>query len=144
MACRGLSTRATAAARSQQDWRLNHREAERRLPQQLGGGRSPLRRLCFSDGGARSGLVTRQGGALLREVAKLDRCESDAVTLGALGCSTVERSHGCRSGHVHAPGGGSLCAAGPLRRLLGNGLHCRHAVTQCPDPDSYRRSARRT
>ena len=76
-----------------------------------------------------------QGGALLREVAKLEKFEDDTIdVLGEqlLGCPTVERSHGSCSDHVYTRRCGtagkkdSQCE--PWRRT--SSLACGHAMVQ--------------
>ena len=83
-ALRDLFARTTATmAGSQHDGRLNHEEAERHLPQQVGGSRVDYGDFAFRMEGI-AAVLSRdgQGGALLREVAKLDKFKSD--TNGAL------------------------------------------------------------
>ena len=66
---------ATAMSNSvpQHDRRLNHREAGRHLPQQLGGCRLDYGNFAFRREGS-AAVLSRdgQGGALLREVGKLE------------------------------------------------------------------------
>ena len=78
------TTTAMSSSGSQCDRRLNHREAGRHLPQQFGGSR-----LDFGDFAFRmeryAAVLSRdgQGGALLREVAKLEKFEDNTIeTLG--------------------------------------------------------------
>ena len=78
-ALRDLFARTTTAVSSsvpQHDRRLNHREAGRHLSQQFGGSRLDygdftFRMECYAAVPSRDG----QGGALLREVAKLEKFE---------------------------------------------------------------------
>ena len=115
---RDLFTRATAAARSQQDGRLNHWEAKRHLHQQFGGSRVRHGDFAFRIE-VYAAVLSHDGqdGALLGGgVTKQDKFESDTVATPVLERSTVERRHGCRSGYVHAREGGYLSAAGPQHR----------------------------
>ena len=68
----------------QHDRRLNHREAGRHLPQQFGGSRLDYGDFAFRMEGY-AAVVSRdgQGGALWREVAKLEKFEDNTTeTLG--------------------------------------------------------------
>ena len=82
-ALRDLFARTTAAissSGSQHDRRLNHKEAGRHLPQQFGGSR-----LDYGDFAFRmedyAAVLSRdgQGGALLREVARLEKFEDNTI-----------------------------------------------------------------
>ena len=82
-ALRDLFARTTAAlssSGSQHDRRLNHREAGRHLPQQFGGSRLDLGDFAFRMEGY-AAVLSRdgQGGALLREVAKLEKFEDNTI-----------------------------------------------------------------
>ena len=83
---RDLFARTTTAMTSsvpQHDWRLNHREAGRHLPQQLGGSR-----LDYDDSAIRM-EGCGQGGVLSREVAKLEKFEDNTIeTLGRTSCTS--------------------------------------------------------
>ena len=75
-AVRNLFARTTTAMSSsvpQHDRRLNHREVGRHLPQQFGGSRFDYGDFAFRMEGY-AAVLSRdgQGGALLREVAKLE------------------------------------------------------------------------
>ena len=76
--CNGLRnffTRVTVAASSQQGRRLNHRDAERHL-----GSRVHYGGFAFRIKGCAAALSHgRQGGELLREAAKRDKFNSNAV-----------------------------------------------------------------
>ena len=159
-ALRDLFARTTTAMSSsvpQHDRRLNHREAGRHLHSNSGS------RLDYGDFAFRmEGYVAvlssdGQGGALLREVAKLEKFEDNTIeTLGEdlLGCSTTGCSHGSCSNHVHPRRGSnpgkknSQCE--PWRWT--SSLVRSHAVVQTQisggasavDGDSYRPSAPRT
>ena len=63
---------------SQHDRRLNHSEAGRHLPQQFGGSRPDYGDFAFRLEGYVAFLSRDgQGGALLREVAKLEKCNGN-------------------------------------------------------------------
>ena len=67
----------------QHDRRLNHREAGRHLPQQFGGSRLDYGDLAFRmDGYAAVLPRDGQGGALLREVAELEKFEDNTIETG--------------------------------------------------------------
>ena len=82
-ALRDLFARTTAAlssSGSQHDRRLNTREAGRRLPQQFGGSRLDYGDFAFRMEGYVAVLShDGQGGALLREVAKLKKFEDNTI-----------------------------------------------------------------
>ena len=68
------TTTALSSSGSQHDRRLNHREAGRHLPQQVGGSRLDYGDFAFRMEGYAAVLsCDGQGGALLREVAKLEK-----------------------------------------------------------------------
>ena len=77
------TTTAMSSSGSQHDRRLNHREAGRHLPQQFGGSRLAVV-FAFRKEGYEAVLSRDgQGGALLREVAKLEKFEDNTIeTLG--------------------------------------------------------------
>ena len=78
------TTTALSSSGSQHDLRLNHREAGRHLPQQFGGSRFDCGDFAFRMEGY-AAVLSRdgQGGALLREVAKLEKFEDNTIeTLG--------------------------------------------------------------
>ena len=82
-ALRDLFARTTTAMSSsvpQHDRRLNHREAGRHLPQQFGGSRLDYGDFAFRMEGC-AAVLSRdgQGGALLREVAKLEKFEDNTT-----------------------------------------------------------------
>ena len=80
-ALRDLFARA-AAASSQENRRLNHREAERHLPQQFGESRVDCGAFAFWIEGYVAVLSQcGQGGALQREVAKSDKLEDDSIAI---------------------------------------------------------------
>ena len=86
------TTTAMSSSGSQHDRRLNHREAGRHLPQQFGG-----RRLDFGDFAFRmegcAAVLSRdgQGGALLREVAKLKKFEDNTIEVLGRSCWDVQQ-----------------------------------------------------
>ena len=78
------TTTAMSSSGPQHDRRLNHREAGRHLPQQFGGSRLDYGDFAFRMEGC-AAVLSRdgQGGALLREVAKLEKFEDNTIeTLG--------------------------------------------------------------
>ena len=95
-ALRDLFARTTTAMSSsvlQHDKRLTHREAGRHLPQQFGGSRLDSGDFAFRMEG-HAAVLSRdgQGGALLREVAKLEKFEDNTIEIlgeNFLGCSTI-------------------------------------------------------
>ena len=123
----------------QHDRRLNHREAGRHLPQHFGGSRLDYGDFAFRMEGY-AAVLSRdgQGGALLREVAKLEKFEDNMIeTLGEelLRCPTFECSYGSCSNHVHPRRGSndgkknSQCE--PWRWT--SSLVRSHAMVQSPD-----------
>ena len=83
-ALRDLTTTAMSSSGSQHDGRLNHREAGRHLPQQFGGSRLDCGDFAFRMEGY-AAVLSRDGqcGALLREVAKLEKIDGNTIeTLG--------------------------------------------------------------
>ena len=85
MHLRDLFARTTTAMSipfPQHDRRLNHREAGRHLPQQFGGSRLDFGDFAFRMEGC-AAVLSRdgQGGALLRDVAKLDKFEDNTVSI---------------------------------------------------------------
>ena len=107
-------------ARTTHDRRLNHKEAERHLSQHFGGNRVDYGDFAFRMEGYAAVLSSDgQGGALLREVAKLDMCESDTIeTLEKRHWDVLaaERRHGSRSSCVHPWRSGNPSEEDPLRR----------------------------
>ena len=74
------TTTAMSSSGSQHVQRLNHKEAGRHLPQQFGGGRLDHGDFAFRMEGYATVLSRHgQGGALLREVAKLEKFEDDTI-----------------------------------------------------------------
>ena len=76
------TTTALSSSGSQHDRRLNHREAGRHLPQQFGGSRLDYGDFANQMEG-HAAVLSRdgQGGALLREVAKLENFEGNTVEI---------------------------------------------------------------
>ena len=117
----------------QLDRRLNHREAGRHLLQQIGGSRLDYGDFAFRmEDCAAVKACDGQGGALLREVAKLEKFEGnttgilvknfwDVQQLGAVVAAALIT---CTRGKV----------ATLVRRILnvspGDGLQAWHAITQ--------------
>ena len=141
-ALRDLFARTTTAMPSsvpQHDWRLNHKEAGRHLPQQFGGSRLDYGDFAFRMEGY-TAVLSRdgQGGALLREVPKLEKFEDNtSETLGRtfwdvqqLGAVTAAALITCTRGEV----------ATLVRRILsvspGYGLQAWFAVTHWLKPRS--------
>ena len=86
-ALRDFFARTTAAMSSsvpQHDWRLHHKEAGRHLPEQFVGSRFDHGDIAFRMEGCEAVLsLGGQGGALLREVAKLENfANNTSETLG--------------------------------------------------------------
>ena len=111
-ALRALFARTATAMSSsvpQHDRRLNHREAGRHLPQQFGGSRLDYGDFAFRMEGY-AAVLSRdgQGGALLREVAKLEKFEDNTIeTLGRtswdvqqLGAAMAAALNTCTRGEV--------------------------------------------
>ena len=76
-----------------------------------------------------------QGGALLREVAKLEKFEADTTEIKGeelLGCPTVGCSHGSCPDHVHSRRSGNVgkkdSQCEPCKRT--SSLACSHAMVQ--------------
>ena len=118
---------------SQHDRRLNHREAERHLPQQFGGSRLDYGDFAFRMEGY-AAVLSRdgQGGALLREVAKLEKFKDDTT-------ETLKRSFGDVQQLSAAIAAALItCIRGEVATLVkrilsvspGDGLQAWHAVTQ--------------
>ena len=76
------TTTAMSSSGSQHDRRLNHREAERYLLQQFGGSLLDYGDFAFRMEGY-AAVLSRdgQGGALLREVAKLEKFEDNTIEI---------------------------------------------------------------
>ena len=120
---------------SQHDQRLNHRDAGRHLPQQFGGSRLGYGDFAFRMEGHAAVLPRDgQGGALLREVAKLEKFDDILVRsfwdVQQLSAAMAAALITCSRGEV----------ATLARRILsvspGDGLQAWHAVTQCFKPRS--------
>ena len=139
-ALRDLFARTTATmASSQHDRRLKHEEAERHLPQQSGGSRVDYGDFAFRMEGY-AAVLSRDGqsGALLRDVATLEKFESDTIeTLetrywdvqqlsAAIAAALVTCTHGAVATLVR-----TILSVDP-----GHGLHVLHAVTQWFRPGS--------
>ena len=130
---RSLFARTTTAARSQEDGRWNHREADRHLPQQFCGSRADHADVAFRMGGGYASVLSHdgQGGAVLREVSKMDKFDGTGWrTLEAV-CGDVQQLSSAMAAAL------ATCTRGDVailvRRVLcaelGNGLHFWRAVT---------------
>ena len=95
------TTTALSSSGSQHDRRLKHREAGRHLPQQLGGSRLDYGDFAFRIEG-HAAVLSRdgQGGALLREVAKLESLKTTRLREDLLGCPKSECSYDSTRGKV--------------------------------------------
>ena len=135
-ALRDLFARTTATMTgAQHDRRLNHKEAERHLPQQFCGSRVDYGDFAFRVEG-HAAVLSRDGeiGALLREVAKLDKFENN--TIGALemtyqdvqqlGAAMAAALVACTRGELFNGTEDPQC--GPWKRT--SCLACGHAVVQ--------------
>ena len=129
-ALRDVFARTTTAMSSsvpQHDRRLNHREAGRHFPQQFGGSRLDHGDFVFRMEGY-AAVLSRdgQGGALLREVAKLEYFWDVQQLSAAMAAALIMRTRGK--------------VATLVRRILsvspGDGLQAWHAVTQWFKPRS--------
>ena len=152
------TTTAISGSGSQHDRRLNHREAGRHLPQQFGGSRLDDGDFAFRMEGF-AAVLSRdgQGGALLREVAKLEKFDGNTIeTLGRTFWDVQQLSAAMAAALITCTRGE---VATLVRRILsvspGDGLQAWFAVTQWFKPrsvveqgrrwqDSYRPSAPRT
>ena len=76
------TTTAMSSSGSQPGRRLNHREAGRHLPQHFGGSRLDYGDFAFRMEGY-AAVLSRdgQGGALLREVAELEKFEDNTIEM---------------------------------------------------------------
>ena len=76
------TTTAMSGSGPQHDRRLNHKEAGRHLPQQFGGSRLDYGDFAFRMEGY-AAVLSRdgQGGALLREVAKLEKFGDNTIEI---------------------------------------------------------------
>ena len=133
------TTTALSCSGPQHDQRLDHREAGRHLPHQFGGSRLDYGDFAFRMEG-HAAVLSRdgQGGALLREVAKLEKFEDNTIeTLGRtfwdvqqLSASMAAALISCTRGEVTTL----------VRRILsvspGDGLQDWFAVTQWFKPRS--------
>ena len=137
---RQLFTQAAAQQRQQpQQRRLNHREADRHLPQAFGGNRQDYADFAFRLESYASILsADGEGGNLLKEVASanqfdtdlMDRLDTEYWDVKPIGAAIAAALISCTRGEV----------AVLVRRVLGadpgNGLHCWYAITQWFRPRS--------
>ena len=141
-ALRDLFARTATAMSSsvpEQDWRLNHREAGRDLPQQFGGSRLGCVDFAFRmEGYATVPSRDGQGGALLREVGKLEKFEDNTIeTLGRTFWDVQQLSAAMAAALI-------TCTRGEVARLVrtilsvspGDGLQAWFAVTEWFKPRS--------
>ena len=130
-ALRDLFARTTAAiSGSQHDRRLNHREAERHLPQQFGPVVSTMETLHF-EWKVMQRSCQAMDSALLREVAKLEKFEADSTDVLVRTLWDVHQLSAAMAAAL------TTCTRGEatlVRRILsvnpGDGLQAWHAVTQ--------------
>ena len=118
----------------QHDRRLNHREAGRHLPQQFGGSRLDYGDFAFRMEGY-AAVLSRdgQGGALLREDAKLYKFEDNTVAILVRSFWDVQQQLSAATEAALITGTRGEVAT-LVRRILsvspGDGLQAWHAVTQ--------------
>ena len=131
-ALRDLFARTTGTV-AQHDRRLNHKEAERHLPQQFGGSRVDYGDVAFQVEGC-AAVLSRdgQGGTLLMEVAELEMFESDTIGVLETDYGDVQQSSAAMAAALVTCPRGEVATL--VRRILrvnpGNGPHAWHAVTQ--------------
>ena len=119
--------------------RLNHREAGRHLPQQFGGSRLDYGDVAFRMEGY-AAVLSRdgQGGALLREDAKLDNFEDNTVAILERSFRDVQQLSAALAAALISCTRGEVAML--VRRILsvspGDGLQAWHAVTQWFKPRS--------
>ena len=153
------TTTAMSGSGPQHDRRLNHREAGRHLPEQFGGSRLDHGDFAFRMEGY-AAVLSRDGqdGALLREVAKLDKFQDNTVAILERSFWDVQQLSATVATALITSTRGEVTTL--VRRILsvslGDELQAWHAVTQCfssPDQwwnrlrrwqDSYRQSVPRT
>ena len=129
-----LFARTTIAmAASQHNRCLNHKEAGGRLPQQFGGSRLDYRDFAFRmDGYAAVLSCDGQGGALLTEVAKLEKFEADTIDVLGESFRVCQQLSAALAAALITYTRGEVATL--VRRILsvnpGNGLQAWHAVTQ--------------
>ena len=133
------TTTAMSGSGSQHDRRLNHREAGRHLPQQFGWSRLDYGDFAFRMEG-HAAVLSRdgQGGALLREVAKLEKFDGSTIeTLGRIFWDVQQLSAAMAAALLTCTRGE---VATLVRRILsvspGAGLQAWFAVTQWFKPRS--------
>ena len=124
---------------SQHDWRLNHREAGRHLPQEFGGSRFDYGDFAFRMEGC-AAVLSRdgQGGALLREVAKLEKFEDNTIEILGRSFWDVQQLSAAMAAALITCTRGEVATL--VRRILsvilGDGLQAWHAVTHWFKPRS--------
>ena len=141
-ASRDLFARTTTAfsrSGSQHDRRLNHREAGRHLPHQFGGSRLDYGDFAFRMEGC-AAVLSRdgQGGALLREVAKLEKFEDNTIETLARTFWDVQQLCAAMAAALITCTRGEVATL--VRRILsvspGDGLQAWFAVTHWNKPRS--------
>ena len=133
------TTTALSSSGSQHDWRLNKREAGRHLPQQFGGSRLDYGDFAFRMEGYPAVLSRDgQGGALLREVAKLEKFEDNTTEILESSFWDVQQLSAALAAALITCTRGEVATL--VRRILsvslGDGLQAWHAVTQWFKPRS--------
>ena len=133
------TTTAMSSSGSQHDPRLNHREAGRHLPQQFGGSG-----LDYGDFAFRmedyAAVLSRdgQGGALLREVGKLEKFQDDPIEVLGRSYWDVQQLSAAMAAALTTCTRGEVATL--VRRILsrgpGDGLQALRAVTQWFKPRS--------
>ena len=127
------TTTAMSSSGSQLDRRLNHRAAGRHLPQQFGGSRLDYGDFAFRMEGY-AAVLSRdgQGGALLREVAKLEKFEDNTIEILERRFWDVQQLSAAMAAALITCTRGEVATL--VRRILsvspGDGLQAWHAVTQ--------------
>ena len=141
-ALRDLFARTTAAMSAsgpQHDRRLNHREAQRHLPQHFGGSRLDYGDFAFRMEG-HAAVLSRdgQGGALLRDVAKLEKFEDNTIEILERSFWNVQQMSAAMAAALITCTRGQVATL--VRRILsvspGDGLQAWCAVSS---PDQWNR-----
>ena len=133
------TTTAMSSSGSQNDPRLNHREAGRHSPQQFGGSRLDYGDFAFRMEGCATVLSRDgEGGALLREVAKLEKFEDHTIEILERSFWDVQQLSAALAAALITCTRGEVATL--VRRILsvslGDGLQAWHAVTHWFKPRS--------
>ena len=129
----------TAMSGSQHDQRLNHKEAGRHVSEQFGGSRLYYGDFAFWMEG-HAAVLSRdgQGGALLREVAKLEKLEDETIKVLGMSNWDVQQLGAAMAAARTTRTRGEVETL--VRRILsvspGDGLQAWHAGTQWFKPRS--------